>query len=437
MKPRRPSPLPKSRTAALAALRACLRGGQDLQPALDAAIRQGGLDARDAGLATQLVYGTLRLKGRLDALLDRFLSDPGRIPAKLRDILEVAAYELLFLDKVPGYASVDWAVSATRTDCGQGLAGLANAVLRKVSQLGDAVHDPLFYREGARDEASFLSRWHSCPEWIVRMWRAQMPPEGVLAALEAQTAPPALGLRLNPFHASYAALKAELASRDGLLHAEGACLAFAPGALSAAELDPLLATGALTRQSAASQLAVLGLDPASWPGPIWDACAGRGGKSLLLAEQGLSPTLASDPSAARIGGLPGECRRLGLPAISAVRAAADAPPLASWSGTILIDAPCSGLGVLSRRPDSKWKRTARDCKELVVLQRRILASCYEVLESGGALAYLTCTLNRDENENAVAHLRKTHPDAQLALEQRADPASPLGECFYSALIRKP
>lgn len=437
MKPRRPAPLPLSRIAALTALRSCLRGGQDLQPALDAAIRQGGLDARDAGLATQLVYGALRLKGRLDALLDRFLSDPGRIPAKLRDILELAAYELLFLDKVPGYASVDWAVSATRADCGQGLAGLANAVLRKVSQLGDAAHDPQFFREGARDEASFLARWYSCPEWIVRLWRAQMPPEGVLAALEAQMAPPALGLRLNPFHASYAALRDDLASREGLLLAEGACLAFAPGSLSAAELDPLLATGALTRQSAASQLAVLGLAPAAWPGPIWDACAGRGGKSLLLAEQGLPPALASDPSAARIGGLPGECRRLGLPAIAAARAAADAPPLASWSGTILIDAPCSGLGVLARRPDSKWKRTARDCKELVALQRRILKCCYELLEPGGALAYLTCTLNRDENENAVAFLLAAYPDARLELELRPAPDPLLNECFYSALIRRP
>lgn len=432
----RPTPLPPSRAVALAAFRASLRGGLDLQPALDEAIRRGALDARDAGLATELVYGTLRLKGRLDALCDRFLSDPGRVPAKLRDILTIAAYEILFLDKVPDYASVDWAVSAARADCGQGLAGLSNAVLRKIARLGDATHDPEFYREGARDEAAFLARWHSCPEWIVRLWRAQMPLDRVQAALEAQRRPPALGMRLNPLYGGHENLKSELLARPGLLFAEGSCLAFESGTVSAAELAPLLSSGALSRQSAASQLAVLALEPAGWQGPIWDACAGRGGKSLLLAEAGLSPALASDPHMGRISGLATECRRLGLAPIPVARALADQPPLNGWRGTILIDAPCTGLGVLSRRPDSKWKRAPKDCKELAVLQRRILDVCWSLLRPGGAVAYLTCTMNRDENEKVVAELLSRHTDARLQIERPADPSSPLGEFFYTALISK-
>ena len=110
------------------------------------------------------------------------------------------------------------------------------------------------------------------------------------------------------------------------------------------------------------------ITPAGWPTPVWDACAGRGGKSLLLAEAGIPTALASDPSAARIAGIASECRRLGLAPLPTVRALADLPPLRSWHGTILIDAPCSGLGVLSRRPDSKWKRTPKDCRELALLQ---------------------------------------------------------------------
>ncbi len=432
----RSAALPPSRVAALAAFRACLRGGLDLQPALDAAIRKTAPDARDAGLATELVYGTLRLRGRLDALLDRLLDDPGRVPAKLRDILAIAAYELLFLDKVPDYASVDWAVSAARADCGQGLAGLCNAVLRKVAKLGDAAHDPEFYRQGAKDEAAFLARWHSCPEWIVRLWRAQMPQDRVQAALRAQGRAPALGMRLNPLYGGHENLRADLLARPGLLLDEGNCLAFAPGSITAAAIGPLLASGALSRQSAASQLAVLGLAPDEWPGPVWDACAGRGGKSLLLAEAGHAPALASDPSAARIAGLAAECRRLGLAPIPAVRALADQPPLPAWAGTILIDAPCSGLGVLSRRPDSKWKRTPRDCRELAVLQRRVLDVCWGLLRPGGAVAYLTCTLNRDENEKVVAELLSSHRDARLRIERAADPDSPLGEFFYAALISK-
>lgn len=436
-KPRpRSSSLPPSRAVALAAFRASLRGGLDLQSALDEAIRRGALDWRDAGLATELVYGTLRLKGRLDALCDRFLSDPGRVPAKLRDILEIAAYEILFLDKVPDYASVDWAVSAARSDCGQGLAGLCNAVLRKIAKLGDVAHDPKFYQEGAKDEAAFLARWHSCPEWMVRLWRAQMPPDRVQAALESQCRPPALGMRLNPLYGGHENLKADLLARPGLMLSEGNCLAFSPGTIPASEISPLLASGALSRQSAASQLAVHCLEPAQWPGPIWDACAGRGGKSLLLAEAGHAPALASDLHMGRISGLAAECRRLGLSPIPAVLALADQPPLDHWQGTILIDAPCSGLGVLSRRPDSKWKRAPKDCKDLAVLQRRILDVCWSLLRPGGAIAYLTCTMNRDENEKVVAGLLTSHKDARLQIERPVDPASPLGEFFYAALIRK-
>jgi len=331
---------------------------------------------------------------------------------------------------------VDWAVNAARGDLGQGLSGLCNAVLRKIAKLGDAAHDPEFYREGSKDEAAYLSRWHSCPEWIVRLWRAQMPPQRVLAALEAQGRAPALGTRLNPLYGGHENLKSELLARPGLVLAEGDCLAFASGTMAASEISPLLESGALSRQSAASQLAVLGLEPAGWPTPVWDACAGRGGKSLLLAGAGIPTALASDPSAARIAGIASECRRLGLSPIPTVRALADMPPLRSWRGTILIDAPCSGLGVLSRRPDSKWKRTPKDCRELALLQRQIVASCWELLEPGGALAYLTCTMNRDENENVVAELLSNRMNAKLECERTAEPSSPLGEFFYAALIRK-
>ncbi|EPR44005.1 Fmu (Sun) domain protein [Desulfovibrio sp. X2] len=433
----RSTALPSARAAALAVLRGCLRNGEDVQPALDHAVASFRLSARDAALATELCYGVLRLKGRLDALLDRFLKAPGKVPPKLRDALEVAAYEIHFLDKVPEYAAVDWAVSYVRAEFGKALSGLANAVLRNVARLGDAAHDPETFRAGARDEAAFLARWHSCPEWVVRMWRAQMPSDRVSALLEAQSLPAPLGLRLNPVSAESGPLTEELAARPGLLWREGDALAFAPGSIPPGEIDELLRAGALSRQSAAAQQALLALAPASWPGPVWDACAGRGGKSLILAERGLAPRLASDPNARRLRGLSRECHRLGLPEIPAVRARAEEPPLRRWEGTILLDAPCSGLGVLARRPDSKWKRTPRDCGDLAALQRRILTASYDLLAPGGAVAYLTCTLNRDENEGAVDHLLRERPDARLETTWATPADSILREFFFTALIRKP
>lgn len=432
--------IPPARAAALHVLRACLREGQDLQPALDETVRGLSLDQRDAALAAELCYGSLRLLARLDAMCDAFLKAPGKIPARLRDALRVAAYELHFCDRVPDYAAVDWAVTFARSVFGNGLGGLTNAVLRNVARLGAQAHDPAFYRQGAASHAAFLARFWSCPEWIVSLWLTQYGEEGALDYLKAQAAPAPLGLRVNARREGHAALCDELAARPGLLLRDDFCLAFAPGSLPLREIETHLAQGRLSRQSAAAQAAMHGLDCLEWESggdsAIWDACAGRGGKTLLLAEQGRAPLLASDVSLRRIAALPGECRRLGLPRIPALLCRAEEPPLRGWRGTILLDAPCSGLGVLSRRPDSKWKRTPAECAGLARLQRHILESALDLVDSGGRVVYLTCTLNRKENQDVVHALLRQRPDVREEIAYVTPPDGPFGEFFFGVTLRK-
>ncbi|MDC0335339.1 antitermination protein NusB [Pseudodesulfovibrio sp.] len=421
MKARSPKPLPPARQVALEALFRCLDNKQDIQAALDVALSSGEIDPRDVGLATELCYGYLRLKGRIEYILSRFLQDPGKLPPKMRLVMGVAAYEILYLDKVPSYASVDWAVEFAKTKPGSRLSGLFNAVLRRVSELGDEAHDPDFYRVDA-SKPEFLTRWYSCPQWLADMWWRTYGEQTAIQYLEAQLGPPALGLNIYG-HPEADALFTALAGMPEAIDIEGMSFAFPPGTSFEDEPEPPLA-----RQSFAARQAVESFDPESWPTPVWDACAGRGGKTRILREKDIE-VFASDPHRGRLAALNRE-----IPDVETFEAnAAEATPPRT-PGTILLDLPCSGLGVLSRRPDTKWKRKTKDLDDLVKLQTEILENAVAQVQPGGKIAVITCTLNPDENHGLIEKFMAAHPEVSLTKEWTTPPDSPLREFFYAALL---
>lgn len=425
---------PPARAAALHALFLCLHRNQDAQAALDSALSgKHGLgknpDPRDAGLATELFYGYLRMKGRVDALLDEYLKNPDKLPPRALLGLGLAAHELLFLDRVPAYATVDWAVTYAKGFPGR-LSGLFNAVLRNIDRLGTAAHDPAHYAvdnnakdsRGAMDaEAQSLARYHSCPAWLVRLWLDAYGSELAGRYLEAQSAAPAVGLEALDHEAGEI-----LAGHPQLLDAAP------PGyALDAGSKVPPELQGRVARQSFAARQALLALHPQDMPEPIWDACSGRGGKTRLLSAMGRR-VFASDVHMGRLKALHRE-----LPQVPVFRTGADRPsPLAQPPGTILLDLPCSGLGVLSRRPDAKWKRTPHDLHDLAALQARILDNAAVQLDPGGVLAVITCTLNPDENEGLIRSFLERTPHMRLEHEWTTAPESALGEFFYAARLVK-
>ncbi|WP_247648465.1 transcription antitermination factor NusB [Pseudodesulfovibrio sp. zrk46] len=406
---------------ALEALFRCLFSKQDIQAALDVALSSGNIDPRDVGLATELSYGYLRLMGRIDYVLSRFLQDPGKLPPKMRLAMGVAVYEILFLNKVPTYASVDWAVEFAKTKPGARLSGLFNAVLRRISELGDRAHDKNFYRENA-SLPEFLKRWYSCPQWMVDLWWRTYGEETALQYLEAQLSPPAMGINLYG-HPDADELFSDLAALPEVMDIEGMSFALPPGTSFEEEPVPPLA-----RQSFAARQAIEALNPDSWASPVWDACAGRGGKTRILLEHGLK-VFASDPHKGRLSALSRE-----LPEVETFEANAATAVPPHEPGTILLDLPCSGLGVLSRRPDTKWKRKTKDLDDLAKLQAEILENAAQRVKRGGQIAIITCTLNPDENEGLVANFLKAHPDSVLETEWTTSPHSGLGEFFYSALL---
>ncbi len=215
-------------------------------------------------------------------------------------------------------------------------------------------------------------------------------------------------------------------------------LAFAPGQMPRAVLGHDLrhwqALGALSWQSAGSQTALLELGLDNWREPVWDACAGYGGKSMALMEWGVPVGLCTDRSAARRRGLPGQCALLNLPQPVCCLADAARPPVRAWHGHILVDAPCSGLGVLARRPDIR-RREPQHLAELEGLQRSLLDALAEYLQPGRELAYITCTLNPAENEQAVACMLKLHKNLRLVRQWQTSNDHAWLEGMYGAVLR--
>lgn len=440
-----PKPDADSRSLAQRCLEDVLLKNQDVQAALDRHLRATSLAPRDAGLATELVYGYLRLRARCDFLVSRFLRKPKGAPPALRILLGHSAYALTALARVPAYATVDWGVRAAKKRFGPQLGGLANAVLRRVADVagsGEAL-ESAYYRLPSDTEAAFLARWHSCPLWLVKSWLAEYGAERAQHWLEAQAGPPPVGVRLNPRHPEHAALAARL---EGL---EGCVLARPPGyALRSTadlpELGELEAQGACSRMSLASLQALQELGAFAkeagqgWPAPVWDACCGHGGKSCALVESGVEALWSSDRSNTRARGLLREATRLGLPPWPVFLADATAPPFgnARRPGTLLVDAPCSGLGVLSRRPDAKWRRTPEDVAQLAALQARILEAAVSLLPKKGRLCYLTCTITAQENEQQLQRLLATHGELNLLKEWRTPGESTLREYFYGFVLEQ-
>lgn len=434
------------RAAALVALSRVLLENADSQAALDDVLRSPILVPTDKRLCTELVYGVLRWYLRLDQFCLLFLKKPDKLPHEMRLCLLAALYEMVYL-RAPHHGPVGWAVSHVRNRFGAGLAGVANGTLRSMQRDLARFAKPGDLLGPDSSEEDVLSLGHAMPVWIVRLWLDAYGREATQALLAASQNVPPSGLRLNRAAPGWEEARAALLEKQEPV----AVAAVGPAGLAFTGALPwrakeLVAQGLASRQSAASYQALEALGPAFWPAPVWDACAGRGGKALTLLEQGVGVTLASDVSGARLAGLAKEYARLGLAehgappcpvAVPLSAAAAEFPAgLPERFQTVLVDAPCSGLGTLSRRPEIRLRRTPGDLDRLAALQRDILRAVWRRLEPGGLLVYLTCTMNPAENEGCVMDFLSSHMDALVRREWRTPVDSPLQEFFYGALLQK-
>jgi 16S rRNA (cytosine967-C5)-methyltransferase len=382
---------------------------------LDHTLKSAALEDRDRALLTEIVYGTLRWRGRLDACLKPWIRRSLReTDPFIRNLLRLSVYQLIFLDRIPDYATVNEAVELAKAHAGGSAAGFTNGVLRNVLRGNKA--------ELTKDSVEDFAQYWSHPKWLVERWLKYFGTDEVEALLKANNDEAPLVLRTNSTRGSRPALLDLFRSKD----VKASPSAWSPDGIiiqSRLPVDQLpgFADGSFQVQGEASQLVTYLLDPR--PGErILDACAAPGGKTTHIAEvmKNQGKIVALDISPKGIERVEQNARRLGLISIQPLCADASHPlraPLDELYDRVLVDAPCSGFGTLRSHPEIKWHRSESDIKRLSLLQKKIFLRAASYLKEDGVLVYSTCTLIEDENEKVVEDFLNRH--GEFVLEDAA------------------
>jgi 16S rRNA (cytosine967-C5)-methyltransferase len=381
------------------------QGGAFANLALDGALRAAGaLEPREAALATELVYGTLRWQLQLDRAIEAHSDRPlGRLDVPVRNALRLSVFELLHHPRVPAHAAVDQGVELVRATGAARAAGFANAVLRRIAEVRAPPAPPS--REA--DPAGHLAAVYAHPRWMVERWLRWLGSDETekLCAANQQQAPAVV-------RASRTGEAREALHRSGIESQPGryspVALVLAPGAPPALDVEGY-EQGLFQAQDEAAQLASLYAGPAAGL-RVLDACAAPGGKACHLAEMGAADVLAVDLHARKTRQIEEQARRLGLPNLRALAADATLPiPGEGPFDLALIDAPCSGLGTLRRHPEVKLRRTPQDVDNLARLQAKLLDRVAQSVNPGGLLVYAVCTLTPEESDEQVDRFVAAHP----------------------------
>ena len=403
--------------------------------ALSGELDRARLEPRDAAFATELTLGVLRHQHRLDVALAA-ASKTGRVDVstKIRAIMRVGAYEILFCDGIPARASVNEAAQAARSVAGSKMAGFTNALLRKLASAGE----PPFPSELRQR----ISIEHSLPEWLVVELEAAAGDELEAAAAALSSVPP-ICLRPNRTRTTPSALASRLSSEAP--GAEIESHPFAQGALRTRRLGSIAALssfhdGLFTVQDAAAQRVSELVTPAGVDS-ILDACAGVGGKTTHLAEL-FGPDVAIDAvdiAAGKLERLVESAERLGLGSIRKTIAAdiTVEAPLDHHYDAVVLDAPCSGLGVLRRHPEAKWRLGPGHSAKLAALQTKMLEVCADLVAPGGQLIYAVCTFAQREGRDQTCDFAARHPEFEISAEMTSWPHRDDADAFYAArLVRR-
>ncbi|HTM09475.1 MAG TPA: 16S rRNA (cytosine(967)-C(5))-methyltransferase RsmB [Verrucomicrobiae bacterium] len=382
---------------------------------LDRALRTNPLSPVDAGLLTQIVYGALRWRGRIDWMLGQSTRKPlEAMDRYLKNLLRVTLYQIFFLDKIPAYAAVNEGVELAKRYGGKNAAGFVNAVARRCLR----EKDRLMTADGGGDAVRRLAVAWSHPEWLVRKWLDYFGAAETAALLKADNEEAPLVLRANRLKIGRDALIEKLnAAGIDAVPASRAPEAVQLDRASGVERLPGFDEGLFFVQGEASQLIAYLLGPQ--PGErVWDASAAPGGKATHLAElmEDRGEIVATDISRRGVERLKDNIRRLGLRSIHpfVVDASAELTgELALPYDRILADIPCTGLGTLRSHPEAKWLRRETDIARLSRLQRGMLDRLSSHLKPGGTMVYSTCTLTREENEEVVEDFLRCHKDYLL------------------------
>jgi 16S rRNA (cytosine967-C5)-methyltransferase len=377
------------------------------------------VDPKNRALATRIFYGTIQNYTLCEYVWKKYVTK--KVPKKINILLTMSVYQMLFLDKVPVYAVVNDAVKIARV-VNPSLAGLVNAVLHKVQQ------NPIELPEHTLEKIAVR---YSVPEWLIRMWQAQYGLEKAqqMAKLSNQAMP--VIVRANPLQSN----ETDFENNPDFVLLKKPLYIY-KGSQSLPE-HPFYKQGKISAQDEGSyDIAAL-----ASPKPqdkVLDVCAAPGTKTMAMAEmmQNTGSILALDVHEHRTRLIANDARRLHLKNVQAkTQDSTDLSEIDELFDVVLCDVPCSGYGVLARKPDLKLRMKSSDMDTLIPLQRKLFEQAANHVVPGGRLVYSTCTINKKENEKQVEFFLQNHPEFELIKEETIFP-DVQKDGFYMAALKK-
>jgi len=401
------------REAACLVLLHIAREGGYADRLIDRELEKGRLTGPDRGLFPELVFGVLRRQGSLDHLLGLLVDKPlAALQPQPLTILRLGLYQLVHLDRIPVSAAVNESVNLAKKMVPRA-GGLVNAVLRNYVRRKDTLAFP----DPVLAPAASIAARHSIPEWLATQWLGQLGVPETESLAEASSQQPPLALRANTLRTT----RDELLRLFGENGVPAVPCAHSPHGILVKERRqipnlPGYREGLFAVQDEASQMVSLLLDPQ--PGErVLDCCAAPGGKATHLAQlmTDSGELIATDISRAKLPLIREAAQRLGICSLTAATADLHRPETfpAGDFDRILLDAPCSGLGVIRRNPEAKWRLTPDDILRLAAAQKNMCPTAANMLKKGGVLVYSTCSTSREENEQVVQDFLSHHPDYVL------------------------
>jgi 16S rRNA (cytosine967-C5)-methyltransferase len=383
-----------------------------LDKLLDIEIKNSNLSGPDKSLLFEIVHGVTRWLGRIDWILNGFYKGQfSKCIPNVKNAMRVALYQILFLDKVPDYAAVNEAVEFVKKLQGQKPADLTNAVLRNIIRSKDTIR----YPEPGEDLIGYFSAYYSHPTWMVKRWINRYGKDETEKLLVANNTRPSLTIRVNTLVSSIEEMKSLLESVE-LKYSETKYL---PEFIRLNVLTNIIDweyfhKGYFTVQDESTGLPIKLLD--IQPGMrVLDLCAAPGGKTAFIADvmKNSGEVVALDRFESRLKILQKNLTRLKVTNVKTLTIDSNDYEDQSGFDRVLVDAPCSGLGTLTKKPDLKWRRDLGDIRKIVNIQYELLKKGASLLKNNGIIVFSTCTIEPEENFEIINKFLEKNPNFRL------------------------
>lgn len=380
--------------------------------ALNSALENGKLNDKDKGLTTEIVYGTIKYKRTIDYIIQQFTKDKyDKIEPLILNILRISIYQIKYLDKIPEFASVNESVELARNFKSEGAAKFVNGVLRSYLRNRDV---DIIKGKNIVDN---LSLKYSFEKWMVKLFIKQYGEEQGEKILAALNTTPSVTVRVNTINSDYDKVYS-LLTNNGYDIEDGTICPEAIRIKKGKSIDknPAFSRGLITVQDESAMLVAPSMDLT--PGlTVADMCSAPGGKTTHMAEimKDIGKIYAFDIHDKKLSLIKQNAERLGIKSIryNALDATKFNDKLFQAFDRVLIDVPCSGLGIIKKKPEIKWNKTEKDIEDIVELQRQILLNCSKYVKIGGILLYSTCTLNKAENDDNIMWFINENPEFKI------------------------